>query len=956
MKEFILSGGKVFITSDVADSNRVIRRMNLNEGIDTINLKVLSPKQIAQELVMAYSAWADPDRKYIVMDNKAAEVALYSILKSNRPDFIPKTAVTMKTTAEIYRIINIIRMNRETDEYNSSSDKKVSDIRHLIEVYENSLKDRDLLDEKLLYEKAVEYLDKINDAKELQFLLTWTNGQMAIDADMESDVSSRVNEFITAFLEKAGGIAEKISLAPQNNDSRVHFFKGYGAANEIKYITSQIQENRYPYGEVAISFAGSEYENLLKSDFDVAGIPYTFSSGAHASANDRVSFMRALIHFAMSDYSYEELRNVVHHPSCKLKGVSKCYRSVLRDGGIGWGMERYKAFFVRYDEKEKNALEKLKSFDGKNATEEEKEKHKREEEAFNNKKDYVSFLKKIIEVFECKNPGDILNGLLKEIVDKYAADSKYFREFIREDIKSAVYTFKMLGEDENSLQLLDDYLKDLTVSEKAEAGSVVIIPYGKRGIYDRKYMFAAGLSRQNIEAVNAESSVLSDMELKKYAEGNIDTAEGRNKKKRQNFERLIKGSDFSDVWLGYSEYDTVKLLDSSPSALYTEYMDKNEGGIEFSGYERSLGKIKISKDDFYTAWDTDADQKDLNENGNSANTPVYFSSSSLQKLINCPLEYHYEKHKRIKCEEFIKRNGHEWLPANARGNLFHYTVEDYGKEIFIKNEKSVMDDDFLKECFDRHVKEMEELYPEPSEYIKNRECRDSYDAIVKYIKRLHEEINASGGKKKVLGCEVGFEGLPYKKKGDIIIDEESGKTVPWEYDIEFGGSADRVDGELGGDGILKVTIYDYKTGKVEKKEKEITENLWIQHFVYAAGVMKWLEENKSEIEKRYGKEIKETEIEKILYIFPQDKESDGTASIDATEVVGDPELHFPENVDECLQYTEGLYQTGNPLAEDMMEEIAQNRYYAELNEKNDLCMYCGYKDICRLQMRLRERV
>ena len=36
MKEFILSGGKVFITSDVADSNRVIRRINLNEGIDTL--------------------------------------------------------------------------------------------------------------------------------------------------------------------------------------------------------------------------------------------------------------------------------------------------------------------------------------------------------------------------------------------------------------------------------------------------------------------------------------------------------------------------------------------------------------------------------------------------------------------------------------------------------------------------------------------------------------------------------------------------------------------------------------------------------------------------------------------------------------------------------------------------------------------------------------------------------
>ncbi len=85
----------------------------------------------------------------------------------------------MKTTVEIYRVINIIRMNRETDEYNSSSDKKVSDIRHLIEVYENSLKDRDLFDEKLLYEKAVEYLDKIKDAKELHFLFNvdkWSDG------------------------------------------------------------------------------------------------------------------------------------------------------------------------------------------------------------------------------------------------------------------------------------------------------------------------------------------------------------------------------------------------------------------------------------------------------------------------------------------------------------------------------------------------------------------------------------------------------------------------------------------------------------------------------------------------------------------------------------------------------------------------------------------------------------
>ncbi len=66
---------------------------------------------------------------------------------------------------------------------------------------------------------------------------------MAIDSGMESNVQLRVNDFITAFLEKAGGSAEKISLASQNNDSRMHFFKGYGAANEINYITSRIQKN-----------------------------------------------------------------------------------------------------------------------------------------------------------------------------------------------------------------------------------------------------------------------------------------------------------------------------------------------------------------------------------------------------------------------------------------------------------------------------------------------------------------------------------------------------------------------------------------------------------------------------------------------------------------------------------------------------------------------------------------
>ncbi|MCR5740539.1 MAG: PD-(D/E)XK nuclease family protein [Lachnospiraceae bacterium] len=959
IRDFADNNGSVIITEKKADVNTIIRGLNRFENRKIADLRVRTVNEAAYELVCAYDALNGKTGKCVYADSNLSVAMIYKMICENRPSFLAESSVCIKTAAEIIRVMNMIRMNYTADAYENASSGKICELKKLISLYEKRLSDEGYLDDAMLIDRALSVLDKISESddpgKEVSVLLPWTKLKLGIMEISEgfseygSGLPARKEFFLNELFKTLGSGFGDLLIAPFSADKSIkyNFFKGFGSFNEVRYIVSKIREEKMDYGDVTVIYAGDVYENILRSEFENADIPYAFASGFHASADPHVGFMIDILRFAKEDFSYEVLRNAVHGQAFTMKGAGRSYSRILREG-IGWGYDRYYAFYDRFEEKCK-AWKK-------------KEHDDHENESFEKQSEFVKFMKQATDIFKKDTPSDVLEALIK-LADDHTYNTENYNKHIREELKNEVKNLRNAGIGEEPVSFLLDYLENLTISVSANPGEVQIMSYSGCKLFDRRNVFAVGLSRENIEKTVTESPVLSDDELHSYAEGYMDDAYGRNRRKKENFIRCLNDSFTENAWIGYSYYDTVEFLKGAPSILYKELMEKAgalESSIEVNGYDILTGAVNMSVDDFKRSWDgMITDSKALENSSEKLSESEKkiiprISSSTLHTLLGCPLAYHYMIHEHVAKEEQIERNGHSWLGPNTRGNLFHHTIEEYCNDALINRELPDMDEELLKKCFCEQAEEMLNILPAPSDEIYEKEKAESYDIIKQYISALHKRLKESDKGLKVLGCETEFDGVLYHGGS---ADESS------EYDLDFIGSADRVDGYVK-DNTLYLEIIDYKTGNENKLIKKLSENKQIQHFVYAAGVVSWAKKNKDVLEKRFDTQINEIRISGVRYEFPYEIKgnvdyvwvSDILESLDPQILSG--KLVFPEAVTFPLEIVEGSWQSDKANTISKTEALtickATSKDRLTLKELDSFCRnnYCKYIDICRLRLRI----
>ena len=386
------------------------------------------------------------------------------------------------------------------------------------------------------------------------------------------------------------------------------------------------------------------------------------------------------------------------------------------------------------------------------------------------------------------------------------------------------------------------------------------------------------------------------------------------------------------VTLGYSIYDTVRLAENSASDIYLEKLDLagvSEPDVDIIAYDIFEKDLKISGDDLIkhmkerTEPGPDPEQEGT-DNKNVGDIPV-FSASLLQMLIQCPLSYIYRKVYRVPRPEFSRRIPYRWLEPNQRGNILHHTFEKYADEVFIKNCRGY-DEALLKKIFDEEIEEMKHLQPVPSEAVFEDEKEECFEAARVYTGRMHGLLDAAPNGRKVIGCEVGFDGLVHEGKN---------------YRISFTGSIDRLDGTVK-DGVLNLAIVDYKTGKPDTLNDKIKACQQIQHYIYALAAFRVCREKKEELEKRFAERIDSISISSMIYEFPF--ETAGEDIIDVSkEFAGKNEsgIKLPDSVETILEEIEGNIQQGR------LEEAKRQALLAPAKG----CEYCPYTDICRAKIR-----
>lgn len=925
------AGKKIIITDSLSNAGRLLRKSNREAGIDSSEVSRKTLLQIAEELLFAKWAFDGVMSVPQMIGTEAGVYIIDEILRTKNYGFVPKECYCIRTSEELLRNINQIRMNEKTAEYEEEKSTKLSEMKDMIAVYEAELVERNCMDEPVVLREALIVLQTIG-AEELFLYLPWLKGgQIGILEDMETAALEQ------AFMERLFALArveaERLMFCEEDASKEVEyqFFSAYGAANEVRYVAKQIEEKKLAYGAVNLYYTDSVYENYIKATFGKKGIPYEFITGESIATANIIRLMVGIIDWADSDFLYKKLKEVVENPLLTFENVwseedkerepdvvanpATGYNHFLRKG-IGWGKERYLECVRRVGKDEK-----------------EREKYKL----------FRSFLRELAEIFEVGLSCEMLYERLFAFTMKYT----YSQSMERKDLKSVLedqrIVFAQVAAQESTQEMyhvMKDRLLSLTVNGKDSASAVGVHRIQNLEVLERPYNYFIGLSAKQFAADTTESPVLSDDELKKYLRGKVKLAAEAGSRLRNNLSRSINTLTSGYVVMGYSTFDTKELKESSPSVFYMDYKDKMQTAAyvcDYCGYEIEKDALLVTQN--------------ANQTGNAGNTledtaSTEMSSSGLQTLRECPLRYYYHYIKMLPSIEFQEKKAHQWLDPASKGNLFHRTMEHYCEDVIMKSESYAKEADAnaFEKIFEAAVTEMLEELPYVSETVfkqeKETERSNAWNYLCELQKGLYEAAQ-TGICWKILGCELGFRNVSYK----VADKEPTGKV----FEVLFNGSIDRLDGYVK-DGILHLRIVDYKTGNVDKKKKEIKNNKQLQHFVYAMAARDYIKSHKAELETLFGEELKGAALDSVQYVFPNEAVLDALENVNGAIVNG--VYRLPQEIDDIIWGVLGnLYCVDEQEAQEYMEEFVAS---LEVDSKGKLkkngpdeCRYCKYLRQCR---------
>ncbi len=921
LKDFLNAPGKLIITDREVNVNRKLRRWNRYDGMTFVNCRVYSTARLVREFVTAYAAYNEPDVSYRFIPGGQSDLTMHMVVRDESLQSVPAESKSLETSKQIMRVLDQVRLNRATAAFEGAIDVKASEMKKIIRLYEDRLRERNQLDYPMTLDKGIGYLDELLKGSSPRDALFFYLPYMQLDVGVTKDM--KVTEKERIFLEKLEAALGKkferdLSFA-SDSAPEYRFFRAYGIEAEVRYVADRIKEEKLLYGDVFIMYASPSYENMIRGVFEEAGISYSFPAGTHATSEDFVCFMQDLIDFVKNDYSYEALDAVVSNPIAKTIGENrkKSYRKIL-DAGIGWKRERYEDYVKEHGDDEENS-------------------------------EFLEFLKRILDVFDEKNSCGVIFSKLVQLAKDYTRKNDKIRIDLTEELRVQTGVFLAAADDmtfEERLDCISGYLMQLMVSGTESPDAVAVYPYGTFAVTDRNDMFVLGLSNENISGVKTQSPVFTDEELRRYAEGFLNLPSERSYNAVQDFKRTLECFDGKKVRLGYCEFDTVALLDCSSSLIYRELMNENgvtEDKIEQAGYKLIKGTVRVDKDDFYAAASVVSDEEaEKTAKDMPSDT---FSATSLQTLLKCPMRYYFKYVRYVPDISFQDRNPGAWLMPAQRGNVFHHVAQKYAQVAFIDNEKHDMDEALFEKLFNEEIENMVKSQPYPSQAVFESERDECHDALKKYLEELHGKFGS--GEKKIIGCEAEFEDVPYSDEL-VIYDEQEEPELELGYDIKLTGSIDRIDGYVE-DGILKVLITDYKTGNPDNIRKALDSEKQIQHYVYAIGFKQWFEKNRDELSTRFGTDINGYSVEGMKYVFPFEKDG---CEIDVSAGLVTPdgrEITLPENLHAMLGLVTGLIQRGD--TEKALEYIERACPGHKAEEINDNCKYCTYMKICMLRKR-----
>ena len=647
--------------------------------------------------------------------------------------------------------------------------------------------------------------------------------------------------------------------------NKIAFSKSYGVFNEIKNVCEDILNRKLSLGDINIVYPSVQYENPIRAMLELYKIEYNFISGQNGLNNSYVQMLISVLKFAASNYSFSYLRDLFFNKDFKINDLNlpKEYNQTVKNG-IGFGANRY--FNDEYYKD--NSLE------------------------------FVSFLRQLVTTLKEYDGNKVflseLLSSLNELLVSYC-DKKINTSFLNTIIDD--YNFLQTKENFNNAVLtLLDKISNITICDNEEDNKINLYLIKKKvKVLTRKYNYVVGLSESYFTLNNSESPLLSDDELEKYLISS-ERFKANNKEEvhQTTFINSLNYLNDCEIYYSYPYFDTVNNMELSKSSLYLRL--QNKYGVVDSDIKTNSSYDFINRDirvlNRYEFKKIDSETKDILD--------ITISASALEELAACSFKYYYHYDKHLKLYESRDFNPTTFLEAVDFGTFVHAIFEKYISEKFIKRNEygSSFDEKMYENVFKEALDEIKKTCPVGLANAYDKDVSKVRQGSINYLEKFHDDFKKT--KWKVYACEYKLDPLK-----NTIVFEYDEKTIR----LHIKGSVDRIDYYDDENG-RHYRIFDYKTGKKKKKEKDVKDNKTFQYFLYKKALLN-----------NENKEFIKGNIESFSYVFPFEKKS------------------FNQ------EYNPEISEKN----EDKIREILGNYFIYKDFKKCDNCTYCDYAKCCLIK-------
>ena len=956
---------KIIISNSNDFTNKIIKNYCVGFNTYIKNYKVLTIENILTNLLI-FSKSKTIENFIIINDNIASTIIEYLLRKNkNESDyiygFIPKTSLGGKTYYEIYKAIKQINLGNVI-----KPNEKYEKLMQLNYDYNSFLEKYNYYDYSKLLDIAVDFI--YNHTKE-EIIECFGFGNDFIIGIFDN-VKLRYKEalFLDLIQKKLNIKIDYLSYIYEDNIVDNKFIKCYGLYNEVDFIAEKIISDKMNLSDINIFYLDNTYENYIRALFERRCINFRFDK-ANACATNLIQLFNDIILFYKNDFNYKNLYNVVKNPiftfdkiiienNLDKENYNKPLKSFtdINNENLCIGINRYIEFVNNYK------CEKI-----------------------NNDLFVKYFLKDLILAYSDEEVNKLYLNIYN-LIKKYTyINNEYIS--LKEKLDDLIIVFDIMNlvkdSKENNLDYISKTLSNLTFSEKEDDNSINIINLNSYKVLDRKYNFILGLSSGQIKKKEVESAIFSDEEYKKMLNNNyyIELAENINLEFNDILNKTTKTLYKGTIYYQYSNFDTIEFKPTSPSIFYLDKLNKNDeiyytyknlndefiidkkSVIEKVSSYKNMNDLHIANINNLNFVDVSDKILDLNLKPDEViidetldgkiEKKWSLSASGLAMLVTCPMCYCYKYVKFIPDLDFREPLSYAWLDPLAKGNLFHHTLENYSKDIFMKN--LCFDENVFDLSYEKAINDATKEIPYPNEKIFKKEY-DANKLIAKeYIINLHKFYDEEKLLNKFyinIGNELKF-GNGCKTKAiikdcyEVLINDKIYKT---NYEISLNGSIDRLDGYLDGD-VLHLLIIDYKTSKLKNLKDEIKEYTKIQHYIYSIAAYNYFDSEKEEIEKIFNHKIKSCIIDDMEYHLPFSFEilkwSEGfnIKNYDNFIPSKKEEIKLPNKIKEALGLV-SLFKDGINI--DILYQKL-SKYYLDYEIK-DANKYSNYKHICRYEI------